>query len=200
MRVYAESNYVLELSLMQEEQDSCEGILSLCESSKAQLILPAFSLAEPYETLIRRDKDRKQLAQRVEAELRQLGRSKPYKAETDVYQDVASFLIRSGEEERQRLFKVRDRLLRTAEIIPLDHRILASAAQFQIEHDLSPQDALVYSSVLQHLGAAGSARSCFLTRNSHDFSDPDIEASLARYSCKILFSFQDGFNYVQSLS
>jgi hypothetical protein len=51
VNVYVESNFVLELALLQEQHASCEDILRLCEAGKAQLIIPAYSLAEPHETL-----------------------------------------------------------------------------------------------------------------------------------------------------
>src|SRR5258708_31287670 len=198
MNIYAESNFVLELALMQEEQDSCEGILQLCESGDSQLVLPAFSLAEPYDTLTRRDKDRKQLAQRVEAELRQLGRSKPYKTETDLHRTMAALLVRSGEEETQRLFQVRDRLLKIAEIIPLDKAILISAAQIQSTQKLSAPDAIVLASTMQHLTLTNSTQSCFLNKNSYDFDDPDIEDMLAARNCKMILSFPQGLNYIHN--
>ena len=50
MNVYVESNFVLELAFLQEQCSSCEKILSLCEARRIQLLIPAYSLAEPYET------------------------------------------------------------------------------------------------------------------------------------------------------
>ncbi len=58
MDVYVESNFVLELALLQEQYKSCQELLDLAESKKIRLIVPAFSLAEPYETLIRNNKKR----------------------------------------------------------------------------------------------------------------------------------------------
>ena len=51
MNIYVESNFVLELALYQEQYQDCERVLSICEAGKAKLILPAFCIAEPYETL-----------------------------------------------------------------------------------------------------------------------------------------------------
>ena len=59
MNVYVESNFILELALEQEQSSSCDAILSLGERQDIRLVLPAFSLSEPYETLVRRAKDRK---------------------------------------------------------------------------------------------------------------------------------------------
>ena len=54
MKVYIESNFVLELALLQEQNESCENILSLGKSGNIHLIIPAFCVAEPIETLVRR--------------------------------------------------------------------------------------------------------------------------------------------------
>ena len=52
MNVYVESNFVLELALLQEQFASCEKMLGLCRSGDIPLVIPAYSLAEPYETLV----------------------------------------------------------------------------------------------------------------------------------------------------
>lgn len=53
MIVYVETNFVLELALGQEQSDSCREILRLAQSENLSLAVPAYSLMEPYETLIR---------------------------------------------------------------------------------------------------------------------------------------------------
>lgn len=135
MNVYVETNFVLELTLLQDEQESCENILSLCESDRAKLIIPAYSLAEPNEPLIRRDRERKnELVPLVRQALDQLSRSAPYKAETIALQEqIVSLLIRSGVEERGRFAAIRQRLLQSAEIIPLNRDILSFAALYETQ-------------------------------------------------------------------
>jgi hypothetical protein len=46
MNVYVETNFILELAWMQEQYESCKNILTLCETGKAKLILPAFQLVK----------------------------------------------------------------------------------------------------------------------------------------------------------
>ena len=198
MSIYVESNFVLELALMQEQHESCENILLICEAGNARLVLPAFSIAEPYETLVRRHKSRIQLRNDLTTELKQISRSKPYSNEIEALQNVTVLLIRSVEEEKQRLYQTRDRILNVAEIIPLSAEILISAAKFQTTLALSPQDSIVYASVLHHLNTSEAVKKCFLNRNSKDFDDPDIVQSLENYGCKMLFSFASGYNYIQS--
>jgi hypothetical protein len=61
MNVYVETNFIFELAWMQEQYDSCEKILALCETGKAKLILPAYSIGETFEKLGRSQQERKQI-------------------------------------------------------------------------------------------------------------------------------------------
>jgi predicted nucleic acid-binding protein len=183
---------------MQEEHESCEGIIGLCEANRIDLLIPAYSLMEPLETLIRRDKDRSRLAESIGNEFKQLARSVPYKTETTTFQGVVSLLTRSGSEERERLSAIRNRLLQTAHIIPLDSHILALADTSDRQHGLSPQDAVVYASVLWHLETFPPGKACFINRNPKDFEDPDLRDALSSHNCKLLFKFADGFAYIQN--
>jgi predicted nucleic acid-binding protein len=102
LNIYAETNFVLELTFEQEQCRSCEEILALCEAGQATLILPAYSLAEPHEKLTRQSRDRRELQQQLEAELRQLSRTASYASRIQSIQDIASLLVQSNEEERHR--------------------------------------------------------------------------------------------------
>ena len=198
MNVYVESNFVLELALLQEQHESCEKIIELSEAGKVKLILPAYSLIEPYETIVRFAKTRTKISDDLRIEVNQLSRSKPYHEEIEALQKVMGFLVRSKDEEKVRLRSTIDRLLGGTEIIPLDAQNLSSASKYQVDHDLSPQDSIVYASVLQHLSASSTAAKCFLNRNSKDFDDPDIVDVLDKYGCKMLFSFINGYGYITS--
>src|SRR5690606_13896803 len=150
----------------------CEKLLESAEQGEIKLIIPAFSLVEPYETLIRRDKERKQLAEKVRAELRQLGRSKAYEVETKGYQPFVELLTKSGEEATKRLAQIQDRLLKIAEVISLTQQTLLGFLMSQAKGELSsPQDTLIYSQLIQHLDDSQLGQSCFITKNSKDFSD-----------------------------
>lgn len=62
MRVYVESNFVLEQALQQEQCEACESILQLASAGRISLCVPAFSLAEPHQALTLKDKARNRLS------------------------------------------------------------------------------------------------------------------------------------------
>lgn len=116
----------------------------------------------------------------------------------DGFQNLTALLIDSADEEAKRLEETRSLLSRSAEIIPLDRAILEAATRYQVAHDLSPQDALVYAAVLSQLTQSGAPQNCFLTKNSKDFDDPDLVEELSTYNCRLLPRFDIGYQFILS--
>ena len=198
MNVYVESNFVLELALAQEQHASCERILTLCEAGEIQIFVPAYSIVEPHETLLRRHIERRELKNSLDRELRQLLRTSGYAQRLGGLETSTSLLFDSVKEEIQRLEDVRARLLSCATVIALKASILSRASQHQVRHSLSAQDAIIYASVLSHLGSVeGGIQSCFLTRDD-DFNDPNIVEGLRARRCKLIARFDHGLSYLSA--
>jgi hypothetical protein len=195
MIVYVESNFVLELAFMQEEHESCEEIIGLAQIDNVRLVLPAFSIGEPYEAWVRRSKRRQELYNALVTETQELSRSKPYRESSKELRELTNLLVQSGEEEKRRLDEVLDRILNITEIIPIGQETIKAAISLQKSRSLKPQDSIVYASVLQHLKDAPAIPKCFITKNAKDFLNPDIENELAAYDCKLLVSFGNGLKY-----
>lgn len=198
MNVYVETNFILELVFQQEQAASCELILLLSEAGTLRLVIPAYSLTEPHEKLTRQARHRKGLQQVLEAELRQLVRTASYATRINSIQDIAGLLVQSNEEDYQRFALYRDRLFRTAEIIPLTLDVLTAAAVYEVPYDLKPQDALVYASVMAHLRQQQVSTSCFLNKNTKDFDNPDIVDELHGYQCRMIPRFDHGYSFVKT--
>jgi predicted nucleic acid-binding protein len=197
VNVYIETNFVLELVFEQEQHTSCEQILALCEAGRSRLIIPAYCLAEPHEKLTRQAGSRRELQRNLETELRQLARTAAYTARINSIQDIATLLVRSNEEEKQRFIHYRDRLLSIAKIIPLTINVLREAATHESPYDLTPQDALVYALVIAHLRQNKPPVSYFLNRNSKDFDNPDLVDELDKNNCKMIPRCDHGYDFIQ---
>lgn len=197
MNAYVESNFVLELALVQEQHASCEKILTLCEAGDLRIVVPAYSIMEPYETLLRRHLERKRLKDTLDRELQQLSRTSGYAQQLSGFKASTALLLDSAAEEIQRLEDVRSRLLACATVIALEASILSTATQHQTRHGLSAKDAIVYASVLSQLGSEAGPQSCFLTRDT-DFDDPDIVNELKALRCKLITRFDAGFSFLDA--
>jgi len=198
MIAYVESNFILELAYAQEEHTACDHILALSEQGSFVLAVPGFCLGEPYESWVRRSKDRQALHDRFAREMRELSRSQSYSTIGRESQKISRILIQSGNEEKTRLDGTIMRMIDIASIIPLDRETMRSAIHLQVERSLSPQDAIVYASVLTHMESKLGEEKCFLTKNARDFANPDIIQDLIARNCKLLVHFDHGLTYVQN--
>jgi hypothetical protein len=138
VNIYVETNFVLEIAFEQEQYPSCEKILKLCEADQAQLIIPAYSLAEPHEKLFRQARSRQELQLSLDKELRQLSRKSSYASRIKNIQSISSLIVQSSEEERHRFIQCRERLLQIGEIVSLTTDVLIAAADCENIYDLSP--------------------------------------------------------------
>lgn len=181
--VYVETNFVLELVLRQEQAESCEDLLQLGESGDVQLVIPAYSLVEPNETLVRRHRDRKRMKVALDGELEQLRRTRPLSSRLSSFQTLTT-----------------RRLLKGADVISLDRTSLGLIDHYQSLHDFSPQDAVVYACVISHLEQERPGESYFLNRNTRDFDDPAIIEELRKHSCTWIPRFDHALERLRARS
>lgn len=198
MIAYVESNFVLELAFRQEHCESCENLLQLAEGGKIELVLPAYCIGEPYERLVRRDRQRRDVHRKLSDELRELGRSASFTDAVANLNSLTGLLIEAGEQEMSQLNGILIRLLDTATLISVDHEVLKSALRAQQNLGLSPQDSIVYASVHSKVVNANGPQ-CFLNKNTKDFLIPEIEEEFSAHGCKLIGKFSDGLNYVHSV-
>lgn len=198
MIAYVESNFVLELALRQEEYEACQQILRSAKTGRLQLVVPAFSLAEPYETWHRRAREREDLRDRLESELRQLSRSEHYVQVLEGSTRITGLLTRSLDEDKQRVDEVCRRLTSVATVVSLDDQAVGRSLDVQETLDLSPQDAFVYSSVVAHLPIPPEEPKIFVTRDPDDFATPEIEDDLEGFGASLVPSFSDAARYLEA--
>lgn len=195
MRVYVETNFVLELALDQEQCASCREILVLARSKQVELLVPAFCLSEPYAKLAANDAKRNELHQQLGREIRELRRSRRFKTRGETLGRVAQVLPLSVERDRENLDKTLAEMLRRASIIPFDQQVLIQAIASQKLLGLAPQDSIVYASVSRHASLA-TGDACFLNRDRH-FVDPRVQSKLNGLHVRLIPSFDDGLAFVR---
>jgi len=198
MNVYVESNFVLEQALQQEQSESCQRLLSLSAASSIHVVIPAFSLAEPYMTVMHKGSERSKLGTELQRQLSELGRSKPFREASSSFNELTALLIRSAEAERAGLERAIEGILKTAEVIPLNSDMFHGAAAIQTAFDMSIQDSIVLASVLHHLNETKPAQSCFLNRNTKDFDDPNVREMLEEFGCKFFGGFDTGLQFIEA--
>ena len=198
MNVYVETNFILEMAFLQEEHESCEAILSYAREHKIDLVIPAFSIGEPYETWVRRRRTRSDLQSQLAREMREITRSASYRQIGSESNEYASLLVRSVDEDKQRLDETLVKVLEVSDIIPIELDVVKSAIDYQVNLALPPQDSIVYASVVGHLRSSETGQKCFLNRNSKDFLNPDIQEELRNYECSLITRFAGGLGFINA--
>jgi predicted nucleic acid-binding protein len=197
VRVYVETNFVIEVVLEQAESRACEELVGLAENGTISLAIPAFGLVEPIATLRRRQSERRQLAGDVEKAVREIGRTLSFEASAPS-NELAELLVQSAQQGEERYRTFRARLTKVAHVLPLDGETIDSAEQLGAELDLERPDALILASILrdEHFGREPS---CFPNRNTKDFDDPKVIELLKQRQCKLLRRFTDALAFVRAL-
>jgi predicted nucleic acid-binding protein len=199
MRVYVETNFLLELAFEQEQHAACEAILRLAEARDIALALPAYSLIEAADTLRRKLIERNALMDSNSRELREVGRMEGHTRSVGGARSMMTILlVHTLQHARGRFERIKRRLSNSASFLPLTGVELDEASALEMEYGLSQPDARVLASVLGD-PQLGRATSCFLNRNTRDFDESRIHDLLAQQSCKLLGNFENGRNYIEAM-
>lgn len=184
MRLYVETNFLLEWVLEQQESADVDAIVGLAEARDIELVVPAACLLEAYVAMQGREGKRKALIRQMEHDLGDLGRTLSLAAEVSM---LKGMVAQANVSMQSRYERVRARMLASGVVIAMDHRVAHAAAMSS--YALSVPDALVFESVLADLTARPVASAAFVTRNSKDFDTPDVRNALASHHCALLFKF-----------
>jgi hypothetical protein len=84
------------------------------------------------------------------------------------------------------------------ELVPLSAPVLNASREMRRRYDLSPQDSIVFASVVKHLETSKPDRACLASRNPGDFRVPALLAELGRFRCKLISRFSDTVQYLES--
>jgi predicted nucleic acid-binding protein len=192
VRVYIESNFPLELARRQEEVADAEDLLKLAEAQRIELVYPAIALTEPFSTLLRYANERSRVLQTLNHQLSDLARSQPHQPLVASMAPVVKLLTNLRKDETDLLEQVVDRILKVGRAVPLTASIFAAARAAEMQFDLSPQDAIIYASVVEDLDSGGvnPPVSCFLSKNSKDFGVTRSE--FAKRNCTYIAKFAAG--------
>jgi hypothetical protein len=199
MIVYIESNFILEIALRQEQYGQAEEILKLAEQKNIELVSPSFSISEPFSTVNYRSVERKKLANLINQELVQIRRSELHKGVTSAIESSSVEIADLVSKEVNILQDTVKRILDLKTLIEINNEIFVEALNYQNIYDLSPQDSIIYSSIIFDLKKRDNGiNKVFVSRNSKDFLLDDIQDELATYNCKFLPRFDSCISYIKS--
>lgn len=201
MIVYVESNFVLEVAFEQEQVLVTNTILQLAETDKIRLIFPSFVLSEPFETIMRRKREREDMHKDLTKMLNQLNRSHSYKKSVLDIKTVTEVLLMIHVKQLELLYSTFEKLLTYGQCIEIDALCFKEALQYQQSLGLAPQDSIIYAAIISHLKTSSvDEQKCFLSQDRKAFdNDRGIKDELAKYNCRYIGNFGQGLNFIHSV-
>jgi predicted nucleic acid-binding protein len=197
--VYVESNFVLELALLQEQAAAAQTILEHAETGALTLVLPAFALSEPFATVTNQGTQRNKLSDELTRQERELGRSALHQSLAAQLKQVWTTLTEVRKAQMDSLEQTMERLLGAAQQVALDLPGFQQARLYETRYGLTPQDAIIYAVIVGDLQRRPIAEpKVFVNRNAKDFDDPGIKAELQTYNCRYIGTFADGLSYIEN--
>jgi hypothetical protein len=197
MIVLVESNFVLELAFRQEEVAHAERLMEFATQKRMKLVVPGCALFEPFETLVRRRKERNATRDKFRYEVLQLSRSEHFPNLAETSEAVAKIFVESVETEAAGLNNAISRILDCADVIPLTKEVMQHSIRVRDQFEFEPQDAVVFASIDLYLDERGKAESVFANKNSDDFAVPDVEERLGALNCKLLSTFANAADLIE---
>jgi hypothetical protein len=199
MIVYVESNFVLEIALEQEQISAAYAILTLAENGKIKLAIPSFALSEPFECIMRERRERNGLRLSLVKALSNLERSEPHKQIIRDLKPIVDILKVAHVRQLDLLHTTFNKLLIVGECIECNAACFIEALQYQKSLDLSPQDSMIYSTMVADLKRRPQSEiKCFLSRDKRAFdSKHAIRTEQDANNCRYIGNFHQGLDFIQ---
>lgn len=197
MNVLAESNFVLEIALRQDEASHANRILELAEAGDIRLVVPAYALAEPLHKLGRDRKNFRELAERLREAVQQMSRSADFSRLEATSVEIMTALAVKPDVDKRAYDEASRRILAAAEIVPMTGPQL-SLAMSGPKLFLGPQDSVIFSAVSQFLEAHPGETSIFVNKNALDFMAKPVSDELTRLGCKLIVKFAAARSYIEN--
>ncbi len=199
MRVYAETNWLLDLVFQQERFTASSFVLSLAQDRKIDLCLPEIVVWEGNHKVERRNAQRDVIIKQLKQEKREFSRS-----QDALYQSrVASLEIEIQELdnisaiERKRFDLIIEELLPIAIWLHLSQDIWARCLDLQEQHELKQTDALIYAIIRADAALHPDIAKCFIDYD-RAFSDPALKQDMSALGITLLASSDAVTGFLQS--
>lgn len=200
MMVYVETNFVLEIVLAQEQHISAESILSMAEMHKLELAFPGFILSGVFSTVVRRQKERRELYISLQNTLEQIKRSEHSKDTALNMEPLIAKLLEAVVAENDFLYSTIKRMLSIGRSIETDLQSLEEARSYQKLFDLSLTDSIIYATIINDLRKRPeNEEKRFLSRDAKAYSAPRVRADLRQYKCRYFPNFENALGNIKAL-
>lgn len=199
MKVYVETNWLLDLTLEQERISTSSLVKELAKEEKICLCMPELSIVEAGQKITRRRIKRDELERKLRQERQELIRSRDerYRSQAKAIEQDIRRLREISEFEMKRFnVTVRD-ISKILTWLHLDDDSLQKGFDFENQYDLDKFDALIYAVIRFDAALDKSSEKCFVDYDS-DFEDPALKQDMANFSITLLNSPESVEGFLRS--
>jgi len=199
MKVYVETNWLLDLALEQERIRASSFVLELAKNSKIRLYLPEICLVEAEQKIVRRRLQRETLIENLQSEGRELIRNcdAMYQSQAAAIDQDIIQLRRISDFEREHFnATVRD-ISKFLTWLHLDDDSLQKSFYFEENYSLNRLDALVYAVIRADAASDLATEKCFIDYDG-DFKEPELKLDMTELGITLLGSPESVENFVRS--
>jgi predicted nucleic acid-binding protein len=196
---YIESSWVVRVALGQEGADDARALLGAAQNEEMELVIPVFSLCEPYSTVTALARGRRRSFRPVEDQLRDIERTRENQEIVEGLRARLADVVALDQRQMDALEAIARDLVGVATVLPFSTSTHEHAAQHQGDHGLEPADSIIYAMILDDLADRDPAiEKFFVTTNWKDFDTPEIRQQLAAYGCDLLIDFTQARQRVEA--
>ena len=199
MKVYVETNWLLDLALEQERIQASSFVVELAKEQKAHLCLPEISLVEADQKIVRRRLQRETLIENLRQEGRELVRSRDtiYQSQAAaIDQDIFQLRDISDFEREHFNSTVRD-ISKFLTWLHLDNDCLQKSFDFEEHYDLNRLDALIYAVIRADAASDLASNKCFIDYDGH-FQNPKLKRDMTGLGITLLGSPESVENFLRN--
>ena len=199
MKVYVETNWLLDLVLEQERIQSSSFVVELAKDKKIQLYLPEISLIEADQKIVRRKLQREILIENLQQEERELKRVRNtrYQSQAAAIGKDITRLIEISEFEREHFNKTVRDISKFLTWLHFGDDSLQNSFDFEKNYELSRLDALIYAVIRTDAASDLATEKCFIDYDGH-FKNPELKLDMVGLGITFLSSPMSVENFLRS--
>ncbi|MFQ6041775.1 MAG: hypothetical protein ACE5PV_13030 [Candidatus Poribacteria bacterium] len=199
MKVYVETNWLLDLTLEQERIRASSFVVELAKDKKICLSLPEISLVEADQKIVRRKLQRDALIHQLRQEGQELKRSRDarYQTQATAIDGDIRRLEAISEFERENFdATVRD-ISKFLTWLRFDDDSLQKSFGFEENYELARLDALIYAIIRTDAASDKASEKCFIDYDG-DFNNPALKRDMAELGITLLSSPESLVGFLRS--
>jgi len=197
MKLYVESNFLVEIIESQSEANACRQLMSFCENGSLPFSIPQFCLFEVVEKIHRLNSDSGEFYKKLNQHLKMLENNSSVSFSAKEMREKIGFLETVKSTRDDELQRISQWFIDHSEILHGSNNFISNGFTARANYDLKIEDAIIFSIIRENLNE-GKNSSIFVSKDRKGFDSLDIITAIQEKGCQIVFGFGNALNLVKN--